>query len=179
MNPVFRGGECPLLRGRTLELVDHIANALRAYRTFLMNMLAHGARDATLTSVQGLEQILPGPPLLYVYMPAEAARQCLERGNLDPVPRNLRPRVLLDLVVATTLPPYDTNMSREAVAARYRASGCQSPAAADIDFFIAIPHTTAWAELGNSMYSRASSACDVVLIGPALFREQPRMRIAG
>ncbi|WP_409566480.1 RolB family protein [Rhizobium leguminosarum] len=150
------GGEGPDYRGHTLALVDHIRFAFA-------------------------QRVPPDPTILYVYMPADAARSCLQQGSLDAVPRGLLSGG--GRVVAFEIPPYDTNVSRGTVALQYRMLGCNYNAA-DIDFFVAIPLSSRWCAAGKvrtavymdqfaTRYRReAQGDRDVVVsIGPALFRD--------
>ncbi|WP_177309942.1 RolB family protein [Rhizobium tibeticum] len=127
-----------------------------------------------------MERVPPNPRILYVYMPADVARNCLQQGNLDPVPPHLRSN--LGMVVALEIPPYDTNIRRRTVAQQYRNALC-NPRPDDMDFFVAVPHSSRWIAGGMaapSVYQRAFATRhhraaegvrdEVVLIGPALFR---------
>ncbi|WP_375337177.1 MULTISPECIES: RolB family protein [Rhizobium] len=126
------------------------------------------------------ELVPPNPRILYVYMQADVARICLQRGNLDPVPSHLRSN--LGEVVALEIPPYDTNIRRRTVAQQYRRAQCNARPD-DMDFFVAVPHSSRWIAGGRAASSVYQSAFAtrhhreaqgvsdvVVLVGPALFR---------
>ncbi|MCK1724545.1 RolB family protein [Bradyrhizobium sp. 142] len=158
-------------------LKKEIQNAFRRYWSFVYQTIVphqmgwvvslRRSEDLGLTPYmndplcQWPESILDKVPVLYIYLPAENARQCALAQWLPPVR-------------AINTKPYDTKTSIPSILEMYNRDQSNHVEEAHLKYFVAVAPTD-WFGLNEQtgLYSRnAAGPFDVVAFGPALFREE-------
>ncbi|MGZ2454344.1 hypothetical protein ACVIRO_007161 [Rhizobium ruizarguesonis] len=117
-----------------------------------------------------LESIYAGALFLYLYVPKNVARACLEQQSLAPIPERLRLRAGGQLAIVRD--PFDQITANEIVET-YNRYGCSNATREDVEFFMAVPHTSEFnaphddrrVKIRRAVFGRF----DIAVIGPALY----------
>ncbi|MPR13644.1 hypothetical protein FS317_45255 [Microvirga sp. M8] len=156
-----------------LTVVANLQSILPARRARLLEFATTACMNEP--SEDRLELIQQSTFFLYLYVPEDVARGCLESQSLAPIPDYLRiPDGQDHKLLAMKTKPYGYT-SVQAIVQKYHNAGCYGVSNADIDFFIAVPKTS-WFDNTEDpdVFTRSGrfGPFDIVAIGRSMLSEQ-------
>nr|WP_245475201.1 RolB family protein [Bradyrhizobium sp. Leo121] len=103
------------------------------------------------------------PPLLYVYLPTNLARSCVEDKTFEAVPTKYCPGV----VIAMNCRPYDPVISARSISGKYHRRLCTNVEREDMQYFLAVVATDRFSFQDNGVWIRdtTSGQFDIVAYG--------------